>query len=149
MTPTIRRAAVFAATVVALAACGGSDWARPPVADKKGATATSARGPVTTLPGGDGKAGGVEDADRPECQELRVLLKLDVTGDQRRAIEQKLKSIAEVARFRFEEAPAQSHESSSYHVRPKSLDQLQKIGAQIEQAGLAGIVSVIYPRQFC
>ena len=130
-----------------LVACGDGDWAQVP--EQGSATSTSARGAVTTRPGDDGTAGGVDDAKRPECQELRILLKLDVTADQRKAIEKTLKGISEVETFRFEEAAAQSQASSLYHVRPAKLDQLQVVGQQIERAGLAGIVSVVYPRQFC
>lgn len=145
MTRVQRVLPLLLALVFAVAACGGDD----DDGEQSDTTTTAARPSTTLAPGDDGSAGAVSDPERPECQELRILLKLDVTAAQRKDIERKLESIEEVDTFRFEEAPAQSQESSSYHVRPKSLDQLQTIGSQIEQAGLQGVVSVIYPRQFC
>jgi hypothetical protein len=117
--------------VVLLAgACGGDD-------DGGSDAARSTTSAVTEAPRPEGAA--------PECETIQVLLKLDVTDEQREDVAGILDGIDGVE-HEFVEAAADT-EASMFLVTPSTEEASGAVGTEL--SGHPAVVSVVFPEQLC
>jgi hypothetical protein len=132
---------ITGALVGGVAACGSDD--EPTVGGDQAGKQTG----TSDTPGNGSTAPASIDRSEKRCRELIVLLKLDVSPEQRSAIENKIKSLgAQVKNYRFEEAGSDT-DSPSFRVEPAKVDQEQQVGTQFY--GMDGVASVVFPNQVC
>jgi hypothetical protein len=125
------------------AACSGDDGDAGAQTPAPGSTGES-RGATTTGP--PGEPPGTAIPEGLECEGLQVLLKLDVTAEERDAVEATIRSIAAVASHQFIDPPNDS-ESPLFLVMPSSPGDAGAIGDHFVDE--PAVVSVVFPQQVC
>ena len=126
---------VRVALVVLLAvtgACGGDDD-----------TTSSSGTAVTEAPASD--APEAPDGATPECETIQVLLKLDVTDEQRDEVAEVLDGIEGIEHEPVE--AASDAEPSLFLVTASTEDASGAVGSELE--GHPAVVSVVFPEQLC